>query len=209
MMRTLLKFVVILAAVCIVMGGGVAALYGLWRGRIAEREAAARRAAVQKVVPGGATIDLDRPLAGEAGTPTAVYAARNAEGETVAYVAAGAAQGYASTVRVMVGALPTPQGLTIHKVAVTAQAETPGLGAKVAEQRSTYTLWQKLGQILFGSDQPERVFNPFLERFEKKTARQAPDVQAITAATITSSAAKQAVQQALKRMREAKASRER
>jgi len=199
MMQTLLKFVAILAAVCIVMGGGVAALYGLWRGRIAEREAAARRAAVRNVTPQGTTVDVDHPLAGEAGTPTAVYAARDAAGETAAYVAAGAARGYASTVRVMVGARPTPQGLAIHKVVVTAQAETPGLGAQVAERRSTFTLWQKL----FGAAGPERVFNPFLARFEGKTARQVPDVQAITAATITSNATKEAVQQALARIRKA------
>jgi len=199
MIRNLLKFVVILGLVCTVMGAGVAALYGLWQGRIAAREAAVRRAAIQNVAPQGTTVDAARPVAGEAGAPSAVYAARDAAGEAVAYIAAGAAQGYASTVRVMVGAKPTPEGLAIHKVVVTAQAETPGLGANVAEQRSTYTLWQKL----FGATEPERVFYPFLERFENKTAGQVPDVQAITAATITSDAAKQAVKQALGRIREA------
>jgi len=197
MIRNIVKFVVVLSLVCIVMGGGVAALYGLWQGRIAAREAATRRAAIQKVAPEGTTVDVARPLAGEAGTPSAIYAARNAAGDAVAYVAAGAAQGYAGPVAVMVGATPTPQGLAIHKVLVTAQSETPGLGAQVADQRSTYTLWQKL----FGSDEPERVFNPFLERFEKKTAAQVPEIHAITAATITSGATKEAVQQALERIR--------
>jgi len=199
MIRNLLKFVVILGVVCIVMGSGVAGLYGLWRGRIADREAAARREAIQRVAPEGTTVDASAPIAGEAGTPSAVYAARDASGRVVAYVAAGAAQGYASTVRVMVGATPTPKGLVIHKVVVTAQAETPGLGAQVAEQRSTYTLWQRL----FGADEPERVFNPFLKRFEGKTAEGAADVQAITAATITSTATKEAVNQALAQIREA------
>jgi RnfABCDGE-type electron transport complex G subunit len=199
MIRNLLKFVVILAAVCIVMGSGVAGLYGLWRGRIADRQAAARREAIRTVVPEGTTVDEADPVAGKAGTPSAVYAARDASGKTVAYVAAGAAHGYASTVRVMVGAKPTPRGLVIHKAAVTAQAETPGLGAQVAERRSTYTLWQKL----FGSDEAEEVFNPFLDRFEGKTAKAMPDIQAITAATVTSNAAKKAVRQALERIREA------
>ncbi len=199
MIRNLLKFVVILALVCIVMGSGVAGLYGLWRGRIAEREAAAERAAIQTIAPEGTTVDDTDPVAGEAGTPSAVYAARDASGRAVAYVAAGAAQGYASTVRVMVGARPTPGGLSIHKVVVTAQAETPGLGAQVAEQRSTYTLWQKL----FGTDEAERVFNRFLDRFSGRTAEQVPAIQAITAATITSNATKEAVQQALGRIRKA------
>jgi RnfABCDGE-type electron transport complex G subunit len=199
MTRNLLKFVVILALVCIVMGSGVAGLYGLWRGRIADRKAADRQRAIEHVTPEGTTVDAGEPVAGEAGTPSAVYAARDASGKTVAYVAAGAAHGYASTVRVMVGAKPTPDGLAIHKVVVTSQAETPGLGAQVAEQRSTHTLWQKL----FGAEEPERVFNPFLERFEGKTAQAVPDIQAITAATVTSNATKEAVQQALRRIQEA------
>jgi len=199
MIRTLLKFVVILSLVCIVMGGGVAVLYGVWREAIAAREAADRRAAIQAAAPEGATADVENPLAGEAGTETAVYAARDPSGRTVAYVAAGSAQGYAGIVRVMVGARPAAEGLVIHKVVVTAQAETPGLGAKVAEHRSTYTLWQKL----FGAEEPERVFNPFLERFKGKRRDQVPAVQAITAATITSDATKRAVQEALGRIREA------
>ncbi|MBL7139677.1 MAG: FMN-binding protein [Planctomycetes bacterium] len=199
MIRTALKFVVILALVCTLMGSGVAVLYGLWEGKIAAREAAARQAAIRAAVPEGAAVDADHPVAGQAGTESAVYAATNAEDKVVAYVAAGAAQGYASTVRVMVGAKPTPEGLVIHTVVVTSQAETPGLGAQVAEHRSTYTLWQKL----FGADEPERTFNPFLDRFPGKRHEALADIQAITAATITSNAVKAAVDEALGRIREA------
>jgi len=196
MVRTALKFVVILTLVCTLMGSGVAVLYGLWESKIASREAAARRAAIRAAVPEGAAVDTEHPVAGQVGTESAVYAAKDAAGKTVAYVAGGAAQGYASTVRVVVGAVPTDQGLTIHTVIVTAQAETPGLGARVAEHRSTYTLWQKL----FGADEPERRFNPFLDRFKGKTRGEVADVQAITAATITSNAVKAAVAQALGRI---------
>ncbi len=199
MIRTVLKYAATLGLVCMVMGGGVAGLYGLWRGRIADRQAAARRQAIRTVAPEGTTVDASAPVAGRPGTPSAVYAARDASGRPVGYVAAGAARGYASTVRVMVGAKPAPDGLVIHKVVVTAQAETPGLGANVAEQRSTYTLWQ----TLFGAEEPERRFNPFLERFRGKRPDEVPDVQAITAATITSNATKEAVQEALARIREA------
>jgi len=199
MIRSALKFVVILGAVCIVMGSGAAVLYGLWQDRIAAREAATRQAAIQTVTPEGTTVDPENPVAGKAGTESAVYAARDDTGKRVAYVAAGAAQGYASTVRVMVGAKPAGDALAIHKVVVTAQAETPGLGAKVAERRSNYTLWQKL----FGADEPETVFNPFLDRFQGKQRAEVADVQAITAATITSSATKEAVREALERIEKA------
>ena len=199
MIRNVLKFVAVLGTVCLVMGGGVAVLYGLWREGIAAREAAARRDAILAVAPEGTTVDPAAPLAGEPGTEAAVYAARNPQGETVACVAAGAAQGYAGPVRVMVGARPTADGLVIHKVVVTAQTETPGLGAQVAEQRSTYTLWQKL----FGADEPEQVFNPFLDRFPNKGPEQMSQIQAITAATVTSNATKRAVREALGRIRKA------
>lgn len=92
MTRTLLKFVVILALICLLMGGGVAVLYGVWRDQIAERERAATRAAMLAVAPEGAEVDVEKPLAGGTGGPSAVYAARDPSGKTIGYVAGGGAR---------------------------------------------------------------------------------------------------------------------
>ena len=201
MIRNILRFVIILGLACLVMGGGVAILYACFQGRLAARDRAATQEAIRAVVPEGAKVDLAKPLAGSTKDGSAVYAAvaADAGARTVAWVAAGEAQGYSSVVKVMVGVTKEGNALKIHKVAVLSQAETPGLGATVAETRSTYTLWQKL----FGSDEPERVFNPFLRRFETRQAGQVRDIQAMTAATITSNATKAAVAQAIGRIQAA------
>jgi electron transport complex protein RnfG len=198
MTRTLVKFTVILGLICLLMGGGVAVLYGVWRDQIAERERAATQAAMLAVAPEGAEVDTATPIAGSPGDSAAVYAARDPSGKTVGYVAGGGAQGYGGVVRVIVGAKATD--LQIVAVVVVSHTETPGLGAHVAEHLSTYTLWQKL----FGADEAERFISPFLDRFRGKRRNEIPDIQAITAATITSNATKAAVAQALDRIRDAR-----
>ena len=53
------------------------------------------------VAPEGAEVDVEKPLAGGAGGPSAVYAARDASGKTIGYVAGGGAQGYAGVIKVI------------------------------------------------------------------------------------------------------------
>ncbi len=200
MVKNLIQFVMILVLVALVIGGGVAALYGWLEPRIDARDARAKRDAIRAVVPEGAAIDVDDPLAGEPFAPDAVYVAAGEGGRPVAYVASGGARGYSSVVRVMVGV--RADDLAIHRVVVLAQQETPGLGANVARQESNYTLWEKLlGPNENGK--AEALVNPFLDRFRGKGRREVPDIQGITAATITSDATKAAVQEALNRIREA------
>jgi len=204
MIRNIVRFVVILTLICVASGGGVAITYALFKDPIAGREKNEKKQAIVEVTPEGATVDADKPLAGQPFAPDAVYAARDASGKVVAYAAAGEAQGYASMVRVM--ASVTPEDLSILRVAVVSQAETPGLGTQVAESKSTYTLWEKL----FGPSEPdktERQINQFLERFPGRKAEQLKDVQAITAATISSNATKRATEQAIERIRKAQENR--
>jgi Na+-translocating ferredoxin:NAD+ oxidoreductase RnfG subunit len=212
MIRNLIRFVVILSVACLVIGGGVAALYGVFKGDLAARDLQTQTAAIQAVCPPGAAADLDHPIAGRPPDPAkgldpeAVYVVRTYLGpvtvvdgraQPVAYVAAGEAHGYSSVVRVMVSARPAD--LAVLRVVVVAQAETPGLGTTVAETRSTYTLWQKL----FGSGEAEQWVNAFLDQFTGKQVQEFPQIHGVTAATITSDATKRAVEQALERIREA------
>jgi len=197
MIRNLAKFVVILSVTCLVIGGGVAALYGLYRGDIERRELEIKREAIDAVCPEGASVDPKTPIAGAPLAADAVYAARDSAGRPVAYVAQGEAQGYSSVIKVMVGA--SEEDFSVIRVVVLSQQETPGLGATVGEARSTWTLWQKL----FGSGEAEQWVNAFLDQFTGKQAQEFPQIHSITAATITSNATKRAVEQALERIREA------
>jgi RnfABCDGE-type electron transport complex G subunit len=197
MIRNLFKFVIILAVAGTVIGGGVAALYGVFHEKIGQRELAIKEEAIREVCPDGASADPQQPIAGEPFAPDAVYVARDSADRTVALVAQGESQGYSSVVKVMVSA--KADDFAVIRVVVLAQQETPGLGATVAETRSTWTLWEKL----FGSPEPEQRINTFLDQFRGKRAEQFPEVHAITAATITSNATKRAVEQALERIRQA------
>jgi len=197
MIRNLVKFVVILSVACLVIGGGVAALYGLYRGDIERRELRLKREAIDAVCPEGASVNPEHPIAGVPMAADAVYAARDSAGRTVAYVAQGEAQGYSSVIKVMVGA--RAEDFSVIRIVVLSQQETPGLGATVAETRSTWTLWQKL----FGSSEPEEWVNTFLDRFRGKRAEEFSEIHAITAATITSNATKRAVEQAIQHIRDA------
>jgi len=196
MIRNLLKFAIILGLLSVASGGGVAVIYGCFKGRLDDRTRAEKKQGIQAVCPDGATVDPERPLVGEPYTLEAVYAAGDAEGRTVAYVASGAAGGYSSTVQVIVGV--RAEDFAVLRVVVVSQAETPGLGTQVAETRSNFTLWEKL----FGPSEAGKTecqFNGFLDRFQGKKAGEIPNVQGITAATISSNATKKAIAEAVER----------
>lgn len=200
MIRNLVRFVIVLSLVCVLSGGGVALLYAVFKGDLQKREDAARQEAITAVCPEGATINTEKPVAGQPFADDAVYAAAGADGKPVAYIAGGAAQGYSSMVRVMVGA--KAGDLSVVRVAVLSQAETPGLGTNVAEQKSNFTLWEKV----FGPGQAgkaEATFNPFLDQFPGKKVDGFGEIHAMTAATITSNATKAAVEQAITRIQKA------
>jgi len=69
--------------------------------------------------------------------------------ELVGYATQGAAAGYSSTIRLMVGAKPLGKGrYRILGVKVLSQQETPGLGARMNDVFTTDTLWTVLGAAL-------------------------------------------------------------
>ena len=197
MIRNIVRFIVVLGVCCVVMGGGVAVLYAVFKGDLARRDNEAKETAIREVTPQGAAVDLEHPLVGKPFEAEAVYVAKDAGGKPVAYIAGGEATGYSSVVKVVVAALPPD--FAVSRVVVVSQRETPGLGTQVAEARSNLTLWDKL----FGSAAAEQLLNPFLAQFAGRRPAQFKDVHAITAATITSNAAKRAATEAVGRIRKA------
>ena len=199
-MKQAIRFVVILGSICLIMGSGVAIIYAGFRDEIARKERLQFESLLLQVLPTGEGFSAPEPLP-KAGD---VFVVKDSAGKPAAYAAEGAAQGYSSKVRVLVGA-GADQQLTIRKVVVISQQETPGLGANISETRSKWTLWQKIGHELglSGEGQIEQRYNKFLDQFEGKTIKQLDEVDAITAATITSDAVKAAVRLAVERIRQA------
>ena len=204
---TALRFIVILGVTCLVMGSGVAMLYSVFKDRLAEREAIQFQELLGQILPPGEAV----LIAGSQENGDDVYLVADDQGQPLAYAARGEATGYSSKVKILLGASADDE-LSIRRVAVLSQAETPGLGTKVAESRSNYTLWQKIG--LAEADGPEEQYNDFMDQFsaERREAKAQPPltveqlntVDAITAATISSNAIKDGVRQAAERIRAAR-----
>ena len=117
----------------------------------------------------------------------------------VGYIAKGQAVGYSSTIKVMVG---TDKKIDVQGVKVLYQKETPGLGDKVIEIKSTKT-W---GTVLSGEKTPKG--KPwFTEQFVGKVPpfkvkKDGGKIDAITGATISSRAVCKAVNQAIDSIKE-------
>jgi len=168
-MKQAVRFVLILGIICLVMGSGVAMIYAHFKDTLAARDEAQRSALRLQVLPGGQGYAAPEPVPGAAD----VFVVKRDDGTPAAYAAEGAAQGYSSTVRVMVG-MAADEHLTLRKVVVLSQQETPGLGAKI-EKPDTFSK-QFIGKS---------ATSPIGVAKGKPAGNQ---VQAITGATVSSEA---------------------
>ena len=210
-MRKALHYVAVLGIICVIVGFGIGFSYQQMAPRIKQRELDVTLSALDEVLPGN-TVRPWRTVGGApADSPDAVFAAIDDKGETIGYAAAAEQQGYSSKVRVMVGVRPTLEPLddvAVTAVRVISQQETPGLGTRVEEQRSSKSLWD----VLTFSKKPATYSRPFLDQFEGKTYNKlevirtedgSGKVVAVTAATISSTAVTKAAQKAIETIRRA------
>ena len=168
MKSTLINMVSVLAGICLVASACVGAVYTITAEPIAQAKAQATIDALSNVLPEfddntRTELTLDQ-------MPIAVYTA-TAGGEIVGYaVETMTKNGFGGAVRMMVGFLPTGE---VNNVNVLEQAETPGLGTKMCDEG-----------------------NPLITSFKGKNpadmkmavTKDGGDVQALTAATISSRA---------------------
>ena len=199
-MKNWIRNTLVLSLVCLGSAIGVGGTYLLTIPRIRARDAAREKAALEAVLPGAKEV---KPVQGAEG----VFAGYDGT-KLVGYAAVGAAQGYSSRLRVAVGARPLDDGsFEVLAIKVIHQQETPGLGARVEEVKSDRTIFT----VLFGGKKKANApLAPwFQEQFrnkkesEIKLKKSGGAIDAITGATITSSAVVRAVQDALARMKKA------
>lgn len=208
-MGNTIKYAGILGLICVVMGGAIGLSYSTMKDRIARKELEVTLMALDQVLPAEAQKPI-RVINGlEPGDRDAVYAAVNDRGETIGYAAIGGQQGYSSRVEVMVGVRPNVSDLDaveVIAIAVVSQQETPGLGTRIEERKSSKTIWD----VVSLSDKEKTFTSPFLDQFQGKTYNtlevvkiaDGEHVQAVTAATISSTAAVEAVRKAVVRIHE-------
>jgi electron transport complex protein RnfG len=152
-------------------------IYELTRGPIAEAKMREKNMSIRRVVP-----DESYKVAVE-GDSLTVYPARK-DGELVGVaIASFTSKGYSGEIRLMVGFRPDG---TIENISVLQHAETPGLGSKIEKSSSEWS-------TQFNGKNPEE--------FQLQVQKDGGDVDAITAATISSRAYCDAVQKAYKAFR--------
>ena len=141
---------------------------------------------------------LDYP--GRKGQPEGgftVYQAADPGTGRAVFAAEGRAQGYSSKVAVVVGAVHSdeaePTALTVRRVKVVSQLETPGLGSRCTEPG-----FQRQFDILAASRLKLLKGVPYRDPSQGEAAQHG--VAAITGATVTSNAVVRAVRQALSRV---------
>ena len=163
------KPIVVLVIICIVVTGALAATNGVTAPIIEEAKVAAENAARTELLPEaeGAFTPVENV---EVENVSAIYVADNGAGTIIT----SSAKGYGGDVVVMTAF--DPDG-TIKQIKVTEQAETKGIGSKVVDTPSYWENYQGLD-----ASQP-LVLNE--------------DVDAVTSATISSTALINAVNSAI------------
>ena len=169
----LLNMVACLFGVCLVCAAVLGGVYSVTKAPIEAAAAAEAQAAISKVLPEGGDI-----AEGTASLPEGVlaYYVQGDSAKVSAYAVKTVTSGFGGPLMLMVGVLPDG---TVYNTSVLSQSETPGLGAKCAEEESHFrTQWQN-----------------FAGKFAVR--KDGGDIDAITASTITSRAYTKAVAQAV------------
>ena len=181
MKSTLVNMTAVLFGITLVASAGVGVVNMITEEPIALAKEAATKSALTEVLPTFESTEEQTLTIDE--LPITVYTARNG-GEVAGYaVQTMTKQGFNGVVRLMVGF--TPDGEVVN-VNVLEQSETPGLGTKMADE----------GNVLLGSIQGQKLENKKLVGGKLAVTKDGGDVDALTAATISSRAYVDAVNRA-------------
>ncbi|MBR5281988.1 MAG: RnfABCDGE type electron transport complex subunit G [Alistipes sp.] len=168
--------VAVLFTITLIASAGVGAVNMITEQPIAEAKQAATTAALANVLP---AFDDNSVSEQEIdGLPIKVYTATSGEAVVGYAVETLTKSGFGGSIRLMVGFLPDGN---IYNVNVLEQAETPGLGSKMCDE----------GNALISSIKDKNVFT-----IEFKVKKDGGELDALTAATISSRAYYDAVARA-------------
>lgn len=175
---TLLNMFVALFVICVVSGGVLGMIYGATKEPIAQAEAAKKTAAIKNVLPEFQELKETKVKSAMEDTEIAFHLAYDADNNFIgAAVETFTNKGFSGNISLMVGILADG---SINNISVLQHAETPGLGSKMSD------------------DSFKNQFNnKKAESFNFNVKKDGGDIDAITAATISSRAFCDAVNRAL------------
>ena len=175
---TLLNMFVALFVICIVAGGVLGIVFNATKDPIAAAENAKRTAAIKNVLPEFKTLKTVNVKSAMEDAEIPFHLAYDADNNFIgAAVETFTNKGFSGNISLMVGILADG---TVNNISVLQHAETPGLGSKMEEETFKGQFCDK---------------NPASFNFSVK--KDGGDVDAITAATISSRAFCDAVNRAL------------
>lgn len=181
MKSTLLNMTAVLFGITLVASAGVGVVNMITKEPIAAAKEAATKAALTEVLPAFDATTTEELTIDE--MPITVYTATSAGAVSGYAVQSMTKQGFGGVVRLMVGF--TPEGEVVN-VSVLEQAETPGLGTKMADE----------GNVLLGSVKGQKLEEKKLVDGKLAVKKDGGDVDALTAATISSRAYVDAINRA-------------
>ena len=182
MKSTLFNMVAVLFTITLITSAGVGVVNRITEEPIARAKAAAVVEALNKVLPPFETTVTDSLTID--GLPITVYTATDAAGDVAGYAVQTATKtGSSGMIRMMVGFAPDGEVVNID---VLEQNETPGLGTKMADEDNP----------LLGSIRGKRLETMRLVDGRLAVVKDGGDVDALTAATISSRAYCDAVNRA-------------
>lgn len=173
---TFVNMVLTLLVITAVSSLALSGVYEVTKGPIAKAKKEKKEKAIKEVIPGFDTITEEMVMPGSGKDSLEFITAYKDDIWVGTAISSYTYQGYSGLIKVMVGFLPDG---CIENVAVLEQKETPGLGTKIADD--------KFKHQFIGKD--PRSFN-------LKVKNDGGDVDAITAATISSRAYCDALQRA-------------
>lgn len=175
---TFKNMVLVLLSITLIASFSLGAVYNLTKEPIAKAQQAKKEAAIKQVVPEFDQLETVSVAPDDGGDPLTINKALK-NGEVVGYaVETYTDKGYSGRILLMVGFLPDG---SIVNTAVLKHAETPGLGDKMDASKSAF---------------PEQFKSKNPETYKMKVKKDGGEVDAITAATITSRAFCDGVQRA-------------
>jgi Na+-translocating ferredoxin:NAD+ oxidoreductase RnfG subunit len=204
----LVAAIIVLACICLGSGTGVGVLYYCMKDDIEAKARGVFHAALAEVLGEAedyAVVGKYDPE--EIKKKGKVYMNQTSSG--VLYAALGTAQGYQSQIKVLVSVKATTPGQpvaddpAIHTMTVVQSQETPGLGENIKAVEKDVSVW---GALAGQKPSPQRP--RFQEQFSGKRLSDlviekradTDKIAAVTGATITSTAATEAVRNAVKRI---------
>ncbi len=181
MKSTLMNMTAVLFGITLVASAGVGAVNMITAEPIAAAEQAAKVAALNGVLPAFDQTSSEVQTIDD--MPITVYTATSGD-QVVGYaVETMSKQGFGGTINLMVGFTPAGEVINVN---VLKQSETPGLGTKMADE----------GNSLIGSIKGQNLAQKKLVDGKLAVRKDGGDVDALTAATISSRAYVDAINRA-------------